>query len=251
MLPAHARALTETGAMAEDDEEAQALWERLQRNGYDADDFTAFRDAYQSLCLSVVDVDGSIDYHDTLALVYESWAGANENVGQFFTPWSVCEMMAQVAAGNIREELRDRIVAAIGRDAIEGMGYNPDLPYTLRHIAETLLPHYIAHYDPITVCDPAVGSGSMLLAVAKLVPDWANQWGLVHYYGQDIDHTAHLMASVNLMLRGMNGYGLQIHAACSGLRLIPANNTPPASPTITIEAGATDLFGTHIQGEAA
>jgi hypothetical protein len=206
MLPVHAHAVTISGAMADDDAEAVEIWERLKKNGFTSEDFGAFAEAFAALCDAAVEVDGSVNYDDVLAEVYESWAGANQNTGQFFTPSSICKMMAMLSADGIMDLLRDRIVEAVGADKIAMIGFNPELPHTLRHIAENLLPPCIDRYRPITVCDPAVGSGSTLLAVAELLPDWANQWGLVHYYGQDIDHTAYLMATVNLMIRAA-GYG--------------------------------------------
>ncbi len=50
-----------------------------------------------------------------------------------------------------------------------------------------------------TVCDPACGSGRMLLAVADLKPHW-------EFYGQDIDIRCVRMTAINLALRNLYGY---------------------------------------------
>ena len=57
--------------------------------------------------------------------------------------------------------------------------------------------------EPITICDPACGSGIMLLAAAGQFPPWAFHYGLVRLYGQDIDFTCVQMCRINLRLYGL------------------------------------------------
>jgi hypothetical protein len=246
MLPTHAQSIATSGHPADDDDEARACWERMRANGYSTEDFSHFARAYASLIESVEEPDGSIDYYDILGRLYMDWVGGNENAGQYFTPWEICRTMAMVSCSDMESQIRDRIVSAVGEETISMLGLNPELPYTLQYIAETFLPHHIDAFRPITVSDPCCGSGSMLLAVASIVPHWANDMGLVQYYGQDIDHTACQMSRINLWLRGLNGYGPRLRSAMAGMSMLdPVADMEEEilEPTITIEAGITDLFG--------
>ena len=84
--------------------------------------------------------------------------------GQFFTPYNVCQMMAQMNFG-------------------EG----------------------IQTY--ITVCDPCVGAGAMLIAAANVMrkADVNYQTNAV-FVGQDIDRVVAMMAYIQLSLIGCPGY---------------------------------------------
>jgi len=55
--------------------------------------------------------------------------------------------------------------------------------------------------DRKTVCDPACGSGRMLLSVAKYQPHW-------EFTGQDVDHRAVQMTAINLGLNGLKGWAV-------------------------------------------
>jgi hypothetical protein len=93
--------------------------------------------------------------------------------GQFFTPWNIAEMMARMQF--------DR---ATFEQQVEEKGY-------------------------VTVCDPAVGSGVMLLAFAKVVHDELGRQGLakVRFYGQDIDQRCVLMCRIQLRMNGLDAVG--------------------------------------------
>jgi ribosomal protein L11 methylase PrmA len=83
----------------------------------------------------------------------------------------------------------------------------------VRQMGENLVPLVVEHFDPITVSDCACGSGVMFLAAAENTPRWALDWGLVQFYGQDIDRTCVQMAKVNMMLHGLNGYSIKLALA--------------------------------------
>jgi methylase of polypeptide subunit release factors len=53
------------------------------------------------------------------------------------------------------------------------------------------------------VCDPCVGSGSLLLAHAACHPLWLAQIGYVQYSGMDIDPLCVEMCRLNLRLYGV------------------------------------------------
>jgi hypothetical protein len=90
---------------------------------------------------------------DVLGTWFEEHLSHGRN-GQFFTPWPVARMMAQMTVA----------------------GAKPGQ----------------------TVCDPACGSGRMLLAAAEV------ERGLV-LFGADVDHRCVKMAAINLRLAGLSG----------------------------------------------
>ena len=76
-----------------------------------------------------------------------------------------------------------------------------------------VIPAAAPYYEPIKICDPACGSGILLLSSASCFPDWANQLGLVQYFGQDIDEQCARMTKINCMLYGLNGFGYKLARA--------------------------------------
>lgn len=160
---------------------------------------------------------------DVLGLTYMNHMWANEAAGQFFTPWNVAVMMAEMTVQDGAREVFDRIkeaveklreanpVMAIYADSliltagILGQGDNPTK--VIESILVNLLPLIQPYYQPIDICDPCCGSGVMLLAASRQYPVFANRMGLVQYYGQDIDQTCVNMAHLNLMAYGLNGWG--------------------------------------------
>ncbi len=93
--------------------------------------------------------------------------------GQFFTPWPIAEMMARM---NFDPEAFKRLVEEKGE---------------------------------VKICDPAVGSGVMLLAYAKIVNDTFGRWGTdwLRLYGQDIDLRCVNMCRIQLRMNGLDGVG--------------------------------------------
>lgn len=90
--------------------------------------------------------------------------------GQFFTPYKVCRMMAEMNFGD-------------GTQAeIEKKGY-------------------------ISVCDPCVGAGAMLIAAANAMRRAkTNYQTSAVFVGQDIDRVVAMMAYIQLSLIGCPGY---------------------------------------------
>jgi hypothetical protein len=106
--------------------------------------------------------------------------------GQFFTPFSIAEMMAQI---NFDKEGFKRLVEEKGE---------------------------------VTVCDPAVGSGVLLLAFAKIVNDTFGRWGTdqLRLYGQDIDVRCVNMCRIQLRMNGLDGVGriAGLMGACNAIK---------------------------------
>lgn len=107
--------------------------------------------------------------HDVIGPAYEQLASAHARAGfgQFFTPWNVAVMTAEMTLGDPAPK--------------------PD-------------------GSPITVLDPACGAGVMLLAVADVFERKAPAMlacGQVVLYGQDKDRTCCRMAELNLLSHGL------------------------------------------------
>lgn len=107
---------------------------------------------------------------DYLGEVYMQVASMSKSkaFGQYFTPFHICEFMAKTQLGDIKE--------LIEKSKREG--------------------------KRITVCDPTVGSGAMLLACKKVIIEEVGLTGLDYFefYGQDIDQTCVLMCKIQMML---------------------------------------------------
>lgn len=205
MLPAHAQSVAKTGKMAEDTPEVAKLWASL-RTRYERLDFEAFSRAFGVLLDSTVDDDGeSPRYRDTIGDVYMGFGNQNPGSGQFFTPWNVAQMMAQMTS-TTAEEIRTRLRATIAktpalamlvlmRDETLGDESDDTLARCARYVPDD--------FRAVTVYDPCCGSGVMLLAAASVLPTWAVRAGLVRFYGQDIDVTCVKMCRINCMLYGL------------------------------------------------
>ena len=113
-------------------------------------------------------------FHDILGDAFMELDLASVHAGQYFTPFHVCRMMAEM---NFDESL-------------------------LRQKAEA--------GEKMTVCDPACGSGAMLLAYGQVIHDKMGRDWLRHaaaFYGMDIDERCVLMASIQLRMNGMDSFG--------------------------------------------
>lgn len=107
---------------------------------------------------------------DFLGKLYMNLDLGNHWHGQFFTPYHVSECMAKMTIG---EECRKEI---------EEKGY-------------------------VSVCDPCVGGGAMLIAAAEAFRECKiNYQSSVVFVGQDIDPVVAKMAYIQLSLLGCPGY---------------------------------------------
>lgn len=111
--------------------------------------------------------------------------------GQFFTPYHICECMAKMTIG---EECKGEI---------EEKGY-------------------------VSICDPCVGAGAMLIAAATAFRELKiNYQTSVVFAGQDIDSVVAKMAYIQLSLLGCAGYitvGNSLTNPQTGRVLFPIEN---------------------------
>ncbi len=94
--------------------------------------------------------------------------------GQFFSPPPICRLMANMTIADMPDEDRQQ---------------------------------------KKTVCDPACGSGRMLLAVAETQPHWL-------FVGQDVDLRCVRLTAINLALRNLYGYVVWGNSLANEKRLI-------------------------------
>jgi type I restriction-modification system DNA methylase subunit len=109
------------------------------------------------------------DFQDILGPAYEALGHKNRYMGQYFTPWPLAKMMAQMLVSET------------------------DWTDTGRYTAQR----------PCTVLEPCVGAGVMLLAMADSIPINALLEGRVAFYGMDLDPLCVKMARLNLESRGL------------------------------------------------
>lgn len=106
---------------------------------------------------------------DLLGVIYEAYGHSTDAFGQFFTPENLSSAIADMA-------LYDMDGDRYGRD------------------------------NPLTVADPACGSGRLLVEAAKQVPDDADH---IVFYGGDKDPLCAKMTALNLCFFNLDGYAVQ------------------------------------------
>lgn len=202
MMPFHLQSAAQHGTWAEQPPETTKVFERVLGRYKNPVYMEHFSKAFSLLMLAAED-----SFEDVLGMVFMEWGMPNKWAGQFFTPGPVAQFMAQLTMGNVEQELYQRLAAAYKQSKYGKMHSiltsDERVDAFVKEMGEKLVPLCIENFEPLTICDPAVGSGVMLLAAASLVPSWALQHGLVRFYGMDIDQTCVRMCRVNLLLHGI------------------------------------------------
>jgi len=131
-------------------------------------------------------------FQDILGELFMQLDLKSVRAGQFFTPWHIAEMMARMQFG-----------PKPFQETVERQGY-------------------------VSVMDPAVGSGVMLLAFAKVVHDALGWDGLakLRLYGTDIDERCILMCRIQLRMNCLDSVG-RLAALVGALRDPTSHNPPP------------------------
>lgn len=214
-LPAQAKAVAITGQMTDDTPEVKATWERInQRYGSKANElFSIFAKAFRQLLDACTPDNG---YRDLLGDIYMAWGWPNSHLGQYFTPMPIATMMAQMQvpdgeAGAFRVLEEAYRKSKWGRmHVLLAEGADERIPAFVRETGPDKIIQLCAeHIKPIKVLEPCIGSGVLVLAMAAQFPRWAHQFGIVQFYGNDIDAACVRMARINFMLYGLNAYGLR------------------------------------------
>ena len=115
-------------------------------------------------------------FRDILGEVFMRLDVKSAQAGQYFTPWVIAEAMARMTFN--REDF-ERLVREKGE---------------------------------VSVCDPAVGSGVMLLAFAGVVHQEFGRWGAnrLRLYGTDIDVRCVNMCRIQLRMNGLDEFGRMV-----------------------------------------
>ncbi len=112
--------------------------------------------------------------------------------GQFLTPQPLCRMMAAVTINEAVVDKGDSDEAEPDQSVDEA---GAEDPATEQSTEQKTFPRTPKR----TVCDPACGSGRMLLAVAEIHPHW-------EFHGQDVDLRCVRLTALNLAFRNLYGY---------------------------------------------
>ncbi|NNJ12093.1 N-6 DNA methylase [Chloroflexales bacterium ZM16-3] len=206
--------------------------------------YQQFHEAFHALLDAAAD--GIYDY---VGNVYQDMELTDKTYsGQFWTPMTVAVLMAEMMqpAHGVYENIYQALTHP---DNIEGQalllssvlfqliprpGQEAEDASVVAELNkgagdfffERLLPAAMPYYTPVTIQEPCVGSGVMLLAIAACVPAWMNQLGLIQYYGQDSDIMCVRMASINLMIFGLNGFGYRCWEAAQEPDTLEILNDP-------------------------
>lgn len=222
-LPVMAAAVIRTGQPAPDPPAVTETFNRINaRYGRDPDHLKIIWDSFREAFAALVD-STTAGYMDVVGQVFMTWGCPNPDAGQFFTPWDLCLLTAKMTIGDgaamVHERIKEAIHQSIPASAMLMAGITVPQDQGVRFLLEQVLPLCAEYYEPVTISDPCCGSGSMLLAFAACFPDWMVQYGLVQFYGQDIDRTCVTMAQVNTHLYGLNGIGIKWALALSEAEL--------------------------------
>lgn len=183
---------------------ADEVWSRLAHRYQHPEAFSLLSAACGTLIAGAAK-----QVHDDIGDVYMGACLGDDRRGQFFTPWHICMMMAQMTILDGAADIEARIAAAIAQSpdalAAQEAGAHLTGEAALAWRIARVLPHATPHIERITHSDLACGSARMLLAAAAQYPGWANALGLVSYVGADIDGLCCQMARLNFKLFGLDG----------------------------------------------
>ena len=221
-LPDHVKSVMDNGRLAEDSPEVQqkfADWtEKYKKKGMER-----FSEGFAILQNSAAE-----GYGDVLGATYELMSMANKWAGQYFTPLPICAMMAKM--NDPMPEVHQRLKVALTHpDNVAGQALlmasiclqgEEDSAIVQDYFLQKVLPAAMPYYEPVTVCDPALGSGRMLIAMAAECDRWAVENGLIEFFGQDIDERCVQMAKINFVLHGMVSWS----SPATSSKLIKAKN---------------------------
>ncbi|MGC4098947.1 MAG: N-6 DNA methylase [Nitrospira sp.] len=213
-IPAHLESVSQHKTFAEDNPEAKQLWARM-RNRYQNSpaSWKHLADAFGYLLESTQN-----DFDDVLGRVYMAWEIGNARAGQYFTPVPVAKVMTKMTLGNFNDILKKQLAKATENNPLaQALGLcslldadEVQMSRLMQRFLMNILP-----VEPLRIQDPACGSGVMLLSAAAEFPRWAIDYGFVRFYGMGIDLTCARMATINMMLYGINGYSIKCALAMS------------------------------------
>jgi hypothetical protein len=211
-------------------EEQMKRWNDAGLGHISKETYAAFGEAFAILLSSSCYPDGSPTYADVVGKVYMELVGSSSwNKGEFYTPQSIAQMVAQMIINPVGLEqeffrrcrevyesdpLLESLILAAGFsmkafDYDESPEKDEAVGYAVNFFAERIWPLIRPKIEPIRICDPCVGSGVMLLAAAEVIPRWLIDIGFVQFFGQDISNIAVGMCRLNMKLYGLTPLGIK------------------------------------------
>lgn len=206
-------------------EESMQRWRAAKLDKISRSTFEAFCEGFAVL-LTAADTEFSLGtYPDLLGPIYMEIIGSGRwNNDEFYTPYPVASLMARMTLGDtvdIESEFYRRCREAIHKDellqaltlacgvAVEMVDRAEEEDkeevesVALETFVTRLWPAVRRSIEPLSICDPAVGSGVMLLAAAEVIPRWLINIGYAQFFGTDIRHLPVRMTELNLKLYGI------------------------------------------------
>lgn len=84
---------------------------------YKTQEMELFTEMFGALYLEAFNNQKNALYRDILGHIYEDLKLYNGKNGQYFTPEHICDMMAKVTAGNLKEQLKEKGYVSVGEPA--------------------------------------------------------------------------------------------------------------------------------------
>lgn len=146
---------------------------------------------------------------DILGLIYEELAQTNTHNGMHFTPWSLCQLLAEVNSTGMYPDYT--VVHDISHHLSGRVSPEKIQEELLKKAASEQLLIWIDEarkngFKPLKSHDPCAGSGRTLIAYASMHSRLAEALGLYQYYLQDIDYKVCMMAEINMAKFCMGGW---------------------------------------------
>lgn len=182
-----------------------AYLDRLERYERDNDDTreTVAQTFSEALGALIVATSGA--QRPVVGDIYEQVGNQADDFGQYFTPWNICRLKAELL---------------LSADDIESATAD----------------------DPLTIADPACGSGRLLVATAKVLHE-RDPNAAILVQGTDKDRTCARMAVVNLVIAGIPGrirYGDSLTQEIHRTWLVEPNGTGPVVRQVDPDTAVDD-----------
>ena len=195
-----------------------------------------------------LNIAGPLSGPDILGYIYQTWVNSSQAApGEVYSPWPVARLMAELTLGQTGERLvYDRLKEALchpdnilgAATLLAGLALPEEEPGVIRdYFITRVVPASAEFFEPVSLCDPAIGSNILGLAAASIMPEWMVKLGLIVFVGQDISTIAVTVSRVQAMLYGLNSYALHLQAAVTeGLAARQQQQSPvlPQSPAQVI-----------------
>jgi hypothetical protein len=115
---------------------------------------------------------------------------------------------------------------------LAGLVIPEDQPEVAReHFFTQVIPAAFDFYEPLTVYEPAIGTGILVMGAASVLPAWAVRLALVKFVGGDVDPLMVAASRTSTMLYMLNGYALELEAAAAEA-LAARQQSPERSPSV-------------------